>query len=134
MAAALTDRFADEGEGIDVLLLTLDAEKFLRRSLDSLYAEVPVARLLVCDGGSKDKTQEVLKQFPRVELHVRLDIRTTGKALEFLISKATSKWVVITDSDLTFPKGWYDEMCSCRDKYDDVRLEKDARIRILSRR
>ena len=39
------DRFAEEGGGIDVLLMTLDAERFLVRSLRSLYAEVPVCVL-----------------------------------------------------------------------------------------
>jgi glycosyltransferase involved in cell wall biosynthesis len=115
----LVDRFAaGNDEGVDVLLETLDAGKFLRRSLESLYAEAPVARLLVCDGGSKDNTIETLGEFPRVELHVRPDIRTTGKALEFLISLAKTEWVMITDSDLTFPPGWYDEMAKYCSKYD----------------
>ncbi len=114
----MTDRFASEQKGIDVLLLTLDAEKFLQRSLTSLYVEVPVARLLVCDGGSKDQTITILERFPRVELYVKPEIRTTGKALEFLFSKARTEWVMITDSDLTFPVGWYDEMCKHRAEFD----------------
>ena len=60
----------------------------------------------------------ILKQFPRVEMYGRPDIRTTGKALEFLFSKARTEWIMITDSDLTFPQGWYDEMCKYRDRYD----------------
>jgi glycosyltransferase involved in cell wall biosynthesis len=107
-----------EREGIDVLLLTLDAEIFLEKSLMSLYAEVPVARLLVCDGGSKDSTLSILKNFPRVELYVRPDVRTTGKGVEFLLSKAKTEWMMFTDADLTFPHGWYDEMCKHRNEYD----------------
>ena len=114
----LIDRYAEEQEGIDVLLLTLDAETFLERSLTSLYAEVPVARLLVCDGGSKDGTLTILRKFPRVRLYVRPDIRTTGKGVEFLISRAKTEWIMLTDADLTFPKGWYDEMCKYRNRYD----------------
>ena len=116
--STFVDRYATEGEGIDVLLLTLDAERFLERSLVSLYAEVPVARLLVCDGGSKDGTLSILKRFPRVELHVRPDIRTTGKAVEFLLSRAKTDWIMFTDADLTFAEGWYDEMCRYREKLD----------------
>lgn len=115
---AIVDRFAREQEGIDVLLATLDAERFLAKSLRSLYAEIPVRRLLVCDGGSKDRTLAILRRFPRLELHVRPDIRTTGKAVEFLISKAKTEWIMFTDADLTFPKGWYDEMCKYRDQFD----------------
>ena len=73
-----------ELESIDVLMLTLDEETFIERCLHSIYREIPVRRLIVCDGGSKDNTIEVLKNFPRVELHVRPDIRTTAKILEFL--------------------------------------------------
>jgi glycosyltransferase involved in cell wall biosynthesis len=116
---SLVDKFTALGEeGIDVLLLTLDAERFLERSLLSLYGEVPVARLLVCDGGSKDGTLTILNRFPRVELYLRPDIRTTGKGVEFLLSKARSDWIMFTDSDLTFPAGWYEEMCRYREKFD----------------
>lgn len=112
------DRYTREQDGIDVLLLTLDAETFLERSLISLYAEVPVARLIVCDGGSTDRTATILRGFPRVELHVCPDIRTTGKGMEFLLSKVKTEWVMLTDSDLTFPEGWYDEMCKYRKELD----------------
>jgi glycosyltransferase involved in cell wall biosynthesis len=112
------DRYATDKDGVDVLLQTLDAEAFLERFLFSLYAEVPVARLIVCDGGSKDRTISILEKFPRVELHIRPDIRTTGKGLEFLLSQATAEWVMHMDADLSFPRGWYDEMCKYRDRFD----------------
>jgi glycosyltransferase involved in cell wall biosynthesis len=115
---SIVDRYVTDQKGIDVLLLTLDAERFLEKSLLSLYAEIPVARLLVCDGGSTDRTVPILRAFPRVELHIRPDIRTTGKAVEFLLSKAETEWIMFTDGDLTFPKGWYDEMCKYRSSYD----------------
>lgn len=115
----IVDRYAvNQENGIDVLMLTLDAETFLDRSLTSLYREVPVRRLLVCDGGSTDQTISILKRFPRVELHVRPDIRTTGKGIEFLLSKAQTEWIMFTDADLTFPEGWYDEMCKYRGEFD----------------
>jgi glycosyltransferase involved in cell wall biosynthesis len=114
----LVDRYKTGEDGIDVLMVTLDAAPFLERSLVSLYSEVPVARLLVCDGGSKDDTVSILQRFPRVELHIRPDIRTSGKSVEFLISKARTEWVMLTDADLTFPEGWYDEMCKYRTEYD----------------
>ena len=65
-------------ESIDVIMLTLDAENFLEKSLYTVFREIPVNRLIICDGGSKDKTLEILKKFPRVELHVKPDLKTTG--------------------------------------------------------
>ena len=58
-------------ESIDVVMLTLDAENFLEKSLYTVFREIPVNRLIVCDGGSKDKTLEILKTLKREEMWVR---------------------------------------------------------------
>jgi len=117
---AFVDRYGKEPEleSVDVIMLTLDAETFLANCLVSVYREVPVNRLLVCDGGSKDGTVEVLKKFPRVQVFVRPDIRTTGKALEFLISKIETEWFTLVDGDVQLAFGWYDMMRKYQDKYD----------------
>ena len=70
-------------EPIDVVMYTLDAEIYLEKCLDSAYREVPVDKVIVVDGGSKDKTLDILNKYPRMEIHVRPDIRTTGKCHEF---------------------------------------------------
>jgi len=105
-------------ETIDVIMLTLDAENFLEKSLFTIYREIPVRRLIVCDGGSKDLTLSILKKFPRVEIHERPDIRTTGKVLEFLISLTETDWFVIIDSDIELERGWYDEMKKHENEFD----------------
>ena len=113
-------------EPIDVIMLTLDAENFLEKCLYTVYRQIPVSRLLVCDGGSKDQTTSILNKFPRVELHINPDIRTTGKALEFLISIVTTKWFVMIDADIELSAGWYDEMLKNTTTYDV--LENSKRI------
>ena len=105
-------------EPVDVLLLTLDAEIYLERCLDTVYREVPVDKMIVVDGGSKDKTLDILNKYPRMEIHVRPDIRTTGKCLEFAFTRVTNRWILIISSDEEVPLGWYDEMVKYRDKYD----------------
>ena len=105
-------------EPIDVLMLTLDAETYLEKSLDSIYREIPVNKVIVVDGGSKDKTLEILRKYPRVEIHVRPDIRTAGKGVEFMFSRATTPWVAMIDADMELSDGWYDEMSKYKDKYD----------------
>lgn len=111
-------------ESIDVIMLTLDAENFLEKSLYTAFREIPVNRLIICDGGSKDKTLEILKKFPRVELHVKPDLKTTGKALEYLISLTQTEWFVLVDSDIELGKGWYDEMKKYQSKYDVIENSK----------
>ncbi|MDH5385841.1 MAG: glycosyltransferase family 2 protein [Candidatus Aminicenantes bacterium] len=107
-----------EAEAIDVLMLTLDAESFLDRCLISVYREIPVRRLLVCDGGSKDGTIDILKKYPRVQTFIRPDIRTTGKATEFLFTQLETEWFVLIDADVELPPGWYDEMRKHKAEYD----------------
>lgn len=105
-------------EPIDVVMLTLDADSFLERCLYSAYREIPIRKLLVCDGGSKDETHSIFGKFPRVELFVRPDIRTTGKGLEFVFSKVETEWCVILDADIELAAGWFDEMSKSKDAYD----------------
>jgi hypothetical protein len=66
------DRLKEEpkAESIDGIMMTLDAEKYLEKTLDAMYAEVPIQQLFVIDGGSKDKTLDILRNYPRVNLEV----------------------------------------------------------------
>ncbi len=109
-----------ELEPIDILIPTLDAETFLERCLFSIFREIPVNNLIICDGGSKDNTVNILKKFPRTEIYVRSDIRTTGKVMEFLISKCSTEWFVVIDSDIEISDGWYDEMKKFENKFDAI--------------
>ena len=111
---------------IDVVMLTLDAEAFLDRCLCSVYREIPVRRLLVCDGGSKDSTIDILSKYPRVQLFIKPEIRTTGKALEFLFSLVETEWFAIIDADIELGYGWYDEMQKHENEYD--MLENSRRL------
>ena len=72
-------------EPIDVIMMTLDAENFLEKSLYTVYREIPVKRLIVCDGGSNDSTIKILENFPRTEIHIKSEFKTGAKSLEFLI-------------------------------------------------
>jgi len=125
-SGSFTDRKETEPnlEPIDVIIPTLDADNFLERCLYTVFKEIPVRKLFICDGGSKDKTLEILKKFPRVELHVRPDIRTTGKSLEFLISLVKSNWFVLMDSDLELDKSWYDKIIKHKKEYDVIENSK----------
>jgi len=113
-----------ELEQIDVIMATLDSETFLEICLFGIFREIPIRKLFVCDGGSKDKTLEILKKFPRTEIFVKPEIRTTGKVLEFLISQVKSEWFVLVDSDIELDDGWYDEMRKYEKEYDVLENSK----------
>ena len=107
-----------EYPAVDVVMLTLDADNFLHRCLCSLYREVPVNRLLVCDGGSKDSTKAIFQDYPRVLFFARPDIRTMGKAYEFLFNQVETEWCVIIDADLELQEDGFDKMCQKRQELD----------------
>lgn len=105
-------------EPVDAVMLTLDAEQYLEKTLDAVYREVPIARFLVVDGGSKDGTVELLNKYPRMEVMVAPDIKTTGKGLELLFKKSSADWCIFVDNGKVINPGWYDEMCKNKPKYD----------------
>ncbi len=113
-------------QAIDVIIFTLDEETFLERCLYTVYKEIPVKRLLVMDGGSKDDTLKILKKFPRVDLHVRPDFKTTGKGFEYMMSLVETDWFVLMDAHIELADGWYDEMNKHETSYDV--LENSKRI------
>jgi glycosyltransferase involved in cell wall biosynthesis len=117
-----TDRRIEELdiEPVDIVLLTLDEEKYLEKCLDSVYREIPVNKLIVVDGGSKDKTVEILQRYPRIEIHVRPDLKTSGKSCEFALSHVETPWVVIIEGHIELPAGWYDEMIKHKQEYDFI--------------
>ena len=111
-------------ESIDVIMATLDSENFLEKSLYTIYREIPVKKLIICDGGSKDNTIKILKKFPRVEIFIKPEIRSGGKLIEFFIEKIETDWFSFIDSDIFLDKGWYDIMSEYKEKYDVIENSK----------
>jgi len=111
---------------VDVIIFTLDEETFLEKCLFSIYREIPVRKLLVNDGGSTDATLKILEKFPRTEVHVRPDFKTTGKGFEFMISLVETDWFILLDAHNELEEGWYDGMMSHKDNYDV--LENSRRV------
>lgn len=106
-----------KAEPVDGIMMTLDAEKYLEKTLDAMYREVPIKTLYVIDGGSKDGTIEILKKYPRVDIEINQEA-TMGKGLELLFNKVTTNWFVFIDNAKVPAVGWYDEMAKHQNKYD----------------
>ena len=59
-------------QAIDVVMLTKNSEYMLKRSLSSIYENVPVRNLIVVDGFSTDRTLKILDQFNNQYGNVKL--------------------------------------------------------------
>ena len=96
-------------EPIDVVIRTKNSEEFLKQCLESIYAEIPLGRIIIVDAGSEDRTLDIASSFDKVEIYVKPELNL-GQATKYGFSKATAKWVAVIDSDIVLKKGWFQEM------------------------
>ncbi len=99
-------------ETVDVVLLTMNSERKLLQCLDSVYKNVPVNQLIVVDGGSTDKTLQILNQFNAKNGNVKIltDIGgTRATARQKGIENVDAEWFIFVDSDVVLCKGWYEK-------------------------
>jgi len=96
-------------DGVDIVLLTLNSERKLEACLASVYANVPVAKLIAVDGGSTDGTLKIFSDFNRRYGNVQVihDKGTRATARQRGIDAVTSEWFVFVDSDVVLCKDWY---------------------------
>lgn len=91
------------------MVLTKNSERKLRESLDSVYRNVPVNRLIVVDGGSTDGTLKIIKEFQRKHGNVVVlrDHGTRGSARLKGIHSVGTEWFMFVDSDVVLCDGWF---------------------------
>ena len=96
-------------QAIDVVMLTKNSEYMLKRSLSSIYENVPVRNLIVVDGFSTDRTLKILDQFNNQYGNVKL-LSSSGsraKAREKGIIHVGTEWFLFADSDIVLSKNWF---------------------------
>ncbi len=92
---------------IDIVLLTKNSvEPCLKECLDSVYANVPVNRLLVVDGGSTDGTLSLVQKYPRAEI-ISDSHGNRATARQKGIDAVETEWHLHVDSDVVLCEGWF---------------------------
>ncbi|OWP57350.1 MAG: hypothetical protein B2I17_01565 [Thermoplasmatales archaeon B_DKE] len=85
-------------ESVDVLIRTFNSADTLENCLESVTRYIPVKRILMADHNSTDATPEIAARFG-VELFE--EEKGLGYATNFLISKASTKYVLFVDGDIS---------------------------------
>jgi glycosyltransferase involved in cell wall biosynthesis len=94
---------------VDVVLLTKNSERKLKECLESVYQNVPVAKLIAVDGRSNDKTLDILNWFNEKYHNVKiiLDKGNRATARQKGIENVTTEWFLFVDSDVVLCDGWF---------------------------
>lgn len=94
---------------MDVVILTRNSGRLLKKCIDSVYQNVPVNRLIVVDGYSTDNTLQILKEFQERQGNVVVvqDRGTRGSARQAAINKVETDWFMFVDSDVVLSRNWF---------------------------
>ncbi len=96
-------------DGIDIVMLTKNSERLLRKCLASVYENVPVRRLIVVDGYSTDSTLDILSDFQKEHGNVVVvqEGGTRGSARQRGLEIVETKWFMFVDSDIILCRNWF---------------------------
>jgi glycosyltransferase involved in cell wall biosynthesis len=99
----------DLKEPIDVVILTKNSQRRLRRCIASVYKNVPVNTLIVIDGYSTDGTLKIIEEFQEKHGNVLLvqDRGTRGRARQVAIGIVKTDWFMFVDSDAVLSRNWF---------------------------
>jgi len=103
---------------VDVIIPVKNTKDNWEDCLGSFYREIPIDRLLIGDGGSIDDTIKIVRKYPRVTVFDQSKLNLLGYRIKCLIEEVETEWFVYLHSDVSLPKGWYEEMCKYRGRWD----------------
>lgn len=108
---------------LSVIVLNWNGAKLLRRFLPSVVAhtEGPEVEVVVVDNGSTDNSLEVLcHEFPNVKLITFDENYGFSEGYNRAISEVTTDYVVLLNSDVETPEGWWQPLLEFMECNPDV--------------
>ena len=127
-----------EGEiKISLLFINLNNAGILKKSLESLLPLSLQSELIVVDSGSKDGSQEILKQFfkkyqPQNQIKIfgsqGINPLSVNEARLFGLKRVKGSIVVFGDTDCIYPKKWVDFVIEDFEKNKNVVLVFGPRL------
>lgn len=107
-------RRVDPSRLVSVVIPTLNEERSISTCLDSVLAQTwGDLEVLVVDGGSTDRTRELVERYAHSDPRVRLvhnPGRTQPAAMNTAIGEVTSPWLVRVDAHSTVPPDYVERI------------------------
>ena len=94
---------------VDVVIITKNSEHMLNVCLESVYKNVPVNRLIVVDGGSTDRTLDIVREFKEKHGKVLViqDRGSRATARQKGLDQVKTAWFMFVDSDVVLCENWF---------------------------
>ncbi|GHV13753.1 hypothetical protein AGMMS49938_08760 [Fibrobacterales bacterium] len=95
---------------ISVVIPVLNEEKYIEQCIQSILNNTVLPmEILICDGGSIDKTKEIAKEFSLVTILDNID-KTAASGRNIGIKHASGNIIAFTDGDCYVDKNWIEQM------------------------
>jgi glycosyltransferase involved in cell wall biosynthesis len=112
------DRYLHDPVGITVIIPVIHTNELWEVNLLSIYREIPVAELIIADGGCIDNSIEIAMKFPRVRIEKHHQYKTLGFSIKASIETVKTDWFAYLHSDVFLPSGWWDKMKKHKSNYE----------------
>jgi glycosyltransferase involved in cell wall biosynthesis len=90
---------------VSVIIPVRNSEKCIADCLEAIFSQSMIpTEVIIVDGGSTDKTIELVSEFPVTIIHEKYG--TVGGARQVGVEKSTGKYVAFTDADCVPEKDW----------------------------
>ena len=118
-AQPFQDRFLTEPEkAVTVIIPVIHTNELWEINLISFYREIPIAEVIIGDGGCIDNSIEIAKKFPRVRVLDHKAYKSLGFSIRNMIEEVKTDWFIYNHSDVYLPAGWFDKMQKNQGSYD----------------
>lgn len=110
---------------ISVVIPALNEQDSIRRLLEDVLSQtLKPAEIVIADGGSIDKTREIIEEFITAGAPIKL-IRTTksmpGRARNLAVAESRCQWIAFTDAGITLMPDWLEALTTkAQEKSADV--------------
>jgi len=100
-------------EKFDVCIPTLNSGKTLEACLKAILETIPVNRIIIADGYSKDNTIKIAKKYGCMIIQTN---KSLGEVREMLIKMVKTKWFFFIDADIVVNKKWFYSLIKAREE------------------